>query len=177
MGIKALREGRTAGLAGGLLSSGLSSRIPGVGGVIGGVAGALGGGAGGLGVLGGAATQALSGRLPGGLGDAATQALSAAATNPLAAATGALGSHVPGRLGEAAAALGGGTGGLSSALEGAVANPLDVARRAALPNQGGGARTEPESTISTEAIALGATVAALIAGGAIKLAVDSLVSQ
>ena len=215
MGIKALREGRTAGLAGGLLGSALGGRLPGgLGGMasvlgssnplaaaagalgssnplaaaagalgssnpLAAAAGALGGGLpGGLSsTLEGAATQALSGRLPGGLGDAATQALSAAATNPLAAATGALGSHVPGRLGEAAAALGGGTGGLSSALEGAVANPLDVARRAALPNQGGGARTEPESALSTEAIALGATVAALIAGGAIKLAVDSLVTK
>jgi hypothetical protein len=41
----------------------------------------------------------------------------------------------------------------------------------------GGARAEPDAPLSTEAIALGATVAALIAGGAIKLAVDSLVTQ
>jgi hypothetical protein len=43
--------------------------------------------------------------------------------------------------------------------------------------QGGGAREEPDAPLSTEAIALGATVAALIVGGAIKLAVDSLVTQ
>ena len=47
-----------------------------------------------------------------------------------------------------------------------------------IPNVGrmvGGAH--PEASLSTEAIALGATVVALVAGGAIKLAVDSLIPK
>jgi hypothetical protein len=49
----------------------------------------------------------------------------------------------------------------------------------AVPNQTGGARSRrvEEPSLSTEAIALGATVAVLVAGGAIKLAVDSLIPQ
>lgn len=48
-----------------------------------------------------------------------------------------------------------------------------------LPGMRGGARAEPEpdTPLSTEAIALGATVAALIGGGAIKLAVDTLMPK
>jgi hypothetical protein len=57
-------------------------------------------------------------------------------------------------------------------------SPLNMARAAATAATGmrGGARRADDS-LSTESIALGATVAALIAGGAIKLAVDSLVTQ
>jgi len=59
------------------------------------------------------------------------------------------------------------------------AGRITAARDAAAAAAGmaGGARKEPEQTLSTESIALGATVAALIAGGAIKLAVDTLMPK
>ena len=96
------------------------------------------------------------------LGDMAARAVSAAA-DPMAAARSAL---PPG-----ASSL------LSAAAAPGPMDTLDAVGHAAA-GMAGGARKEPESeSLSTEAIALGATVAALIAGGAIKLAVDSLTAK
>jgi len=114
-------------------------------------------------------------KLPGGLGSMASTVTSAipGAGSILAAAA----SGTPPSLGDLATA-----GGLR-----VPADPLTAARTAAvehlaggLPTHRGGARKAPKTEsegLSTEAIALGATVAALIAGGAIKLAADSLTAQ
>jgi hypothetical protein len=65
----------------------------------------------------------------------------------------------------------------SIASAGAAAAGNLASAGAAAGMRGGARRTAQEPSLSTEAVALGATVAALIAGGAIKLAVDSLVTK
>jgi hypothetical protein len=77
-----------------------------------------------------------------------------------------------------------GAGGLMEKV-GAVTGALEAAKKTLASeddnptnptNQKGGARKD-DSTLSTESLVLGTTVIALIAGGAIKMAVDTLVSQ
>jgi hypothetical protein len=131
-----------------------------------------------------------------GAGGLVGSALSSAA-NPigkLSAAKGVAGGLVGSALSSAANPIGklsaakGVAGGLVGSALSSAANPIDAASEivgaisknsSAVPNQTGGARSHrvEEPSLGTEAIALGATVAVLVAGGAIKLAVDSLVPQ
>jgi hypothetical protein len=52
-----------------------------------------------------------------------------------------------------------------------------IAALQSLPIQGGGARSSSRTALSTEAMVLGAAVIAIVGGGALKAAVDSLVAE
>ena len=157
----AVAEGGLAGAAGSLVGS-VGSMVPG---------GAA------LGERAGAVTNPIA-AVPG-LGSVLE-----AATNPAAA----LATAVPG-IGNVTRAVANPAAALATAVPGignvtraaaipgiGAGSPLNLARSAAAAMKGGAHRTE-DTSLSTEAIALGATVAALIAGGAIKLAVDSLMTH